>query len=214
MATKPKKNLETATINLATVANDIDIADILLKMSQAGAKKPSKKGEMPELVGHEVLADKVSKAYENFKDAEANFRAVEGQLLAASDAAYEEGAVKGDFSKSMKFLGRETDGVMVTYQDRFTATAIEQKPWMVEVMGQESFDKHFDVKRDISVSDTSDATVALLLAKLGVEDFQRIFAVKQSIVSKDNMDQNQFNLPVTCRPKQVKASVKQITSKK
>lgn len=192
---------------------DAAMADFLVQNATQGAGPKAKKNGVPVVEGHEGLADKVHNAYKLNKDAEAAFRLVEGELLGITDGLYSERSKKGDHTKSLDLPGCETSGVQVTYQDKFSALAIEQEPALKAALG-EKYDSLFEQKRELTVkAEHTDAKgIKLLREKLGDELFLQIFEIKVTVVAKADMDRRQFELPegvaTLCGLKQAKASVK------
>jgi len=171
----------------------VDVAGFLI--ANAGAAKPKKgKAGIPELTDCGDLADRTHAAYMANKDAEAAFKALEGQVLDLTSAAYEQHAKTGDFTKSFNIPGSNTPGVQVSYKDQFSALPIEQEAGLREQLG-EKFDTYFEQKRELSLVDTSDDTIKLLIKKLGEDEFRRIFAIKVTLTTKPDMDRKQFDLP-------------------
>lgn len=160
-------------------------------------------------ISPDSLHDAVYTAYTTFRDAEAAFRAVEAELLAKVDGIYAENAKHGVFSKSFNLPGFETPGVQVTYQDRFSAIPSENEETLKIMLG-DKYNEFFDEKRELSLSDTSDSTVELLMKKLGEDLFLRLFNIRLTISAKKDMDRKQFSLSDDARSfiKQFKASVK------
>jgi hypothetical protein len=186
-----------------------DTSAALNELLMGAAEKPkSKKGSgTPELSGHGELADKAYEAYKAQKSAEAEFAALEGQLIEATQAVYEAGARQGGFEKTYNVVGLTTPGCQVVRQDKFKSQPITAAKGLKEQLG-DKFDQYFEVKRELTVEDPSDATVQLLLAKLGEADFKRIFQIKLTVEAKDDMDRRQFELAEDVRPAQYKPSVK------
>lgn len=191
---------------------DINVADLLI--GAATATGPAKgKSSVPEMTGHGALADKAAKAYKAMKDAEAEFRLVEGEVLEVTDAEYAKRSQAGDHTKSLNLKGETTSGVQLTYQDKFSALGIEQKPALMEQLG-DNYGVYFEDSRKLTLKEecTDDATIKLLIEKLGVEEFKRIFDIKLAVVCKADMDRKQFDLPeglaTLCGLKQAKASLK------
>lgn len=187
-------------------AKQIDV-DALLRSNNA--KSSGKRSSVPKVVGREALSDKVAVAYEAYRDAEAAFRAIEGTLLEVANGIYEGRAKEGQFSKSLNFNGAETAGVQVSYQDKFSDLPIEAEGELRRALG-DRFNACFEQKRSISMKITDDETVRMLVEKLGQEVFSKIFEIKISLATKDDMDRRQFELPSAARSlmKQYKASVK------
>lgn len=195
MANKTKKN--------GTVA---DVSAFLTGNANAATPKGKKNG-IPEISGIEDLADRTFEANKAMKDAEATFRALEAQVLDTTSAEYVSRAKSGDFSKSYNIPGTVTPGVQVSYKDAFSDLPIESKAAIQEQLG-DRFDTYFEEKRVLTLSDTSDGTIQLLLEKLGPETFKQIFAIKVALAAKPDMDRKQFDLPEDARPKQYKPSLK------
>ena len=170
----------------------MDVASFLI--NNAGAAKPKSKSSIPELTDCGDLADRTHTAYLASKDAEAAFKALEGQVLELTAVAYEANARSGDFAKSLNLPGSKTPGVQVSYKDQFSALPIEQEAVLREQLG-EKFDALFEQKRELSLVDTSDDTIKLLIKKLGEDEFRRIFAIKVTLATKPDMDRKQFDLP-------------------
>lgn len=188
------------------------MADFLVGHATSTGPKGKKDG-VPVLGGHEVLADKVAKAYREHKDAEAVYRKVEGELLKLTDAEYADRSKSGDHTKSLDLPGAETTGVQVTYQDKFSALDVSQEAGLKDALGA-SYGTFFEQSRVLTIKDefTDGASIKLLREKLGDELFLKMFHIKVTVVPKDDMDHKQFELPegvaVLCGLKQAKASVK------
>lgn len=200
MATKKKRAQTQAEV-------DVDVAAFLEGNAGGAPKKKGKKDAIPEIDTAKALADKANKANKALKDAKATLAAVEAEVLEITGPKYEARAKSGDFTKSFNLAGEATPGVQVSYKDAFSAFPIEEKGRLQEALG-ERYSQYFETKREITVSDTSDDTVKLLLEKLGAEEFKRIFQIGVSVVAKADMDRKQFELPEIVRPVQHKASVK------
>jgi len=186
-----------------TIINDVSA----LLAGLNNTENPKKKSDIPEIIGHEEQADRAYEAYKAAKDAEAVYAAVEAEIVEIAAKEYQNRTTSGEFTKSMDFPGKETLGVQVTYKDQFSAFPITEKENLRNCLGDQ-FDVYFQEKRDLSLVDTSDETIQLLLGKLGEETFRRIFSVKITIITKPDMDRKQFELPEDVRPKQCKAAVK------
>jgi len=191
---------------MASKVPKVDVSDFLA--ASTGATKPSKKKAIPEL-DCPALADLTYAAYVASKDAEATFKALESQVVELTSAAYAQHAQSGEFTKSLNIPGTTSAGVQVSYKDQFSAIPIEQEPDLKEALG-EKFDTYFEQKRDLSLVDTSDETIQLLIKKLGPDEFRRIFAIKITLTCKADMDRKQFELPVaaTAIIKQYKPALK------
>jgi hypothetical protein len=181
----------------------------LLKANQSAPVKTGT-SKVPTLPA-DALHDQVAEAYTAFKDAEAAFRAIETELLQKTDALYAANALDGSFSKSFNLPGRQTTGVQVTYQDRFSAIPDSNEEDLKALLGAK-YSQYFEESRQLQLSDTSDQTIDLLTKKLGEETFLKLFKIKLTITAKPDMDRRQFDLDDASRAylKQFKASVKLI----
>lgn len=140
------------------------------------------------------LVDRTYQAYCALQSAKATFEALEAQLLEQVRPEYREAAMEGDFSKTLNVAGQETSGVQFSFKDAFTTIPAEKEDVLREKVG-EKYDNYFYQKRDISVADTSDEVVSLLLDKLGADDFTRLFKIQTSVGTKPDLDRKQFSLP-------------------
>lgn len=182
---------------------------LLLKSRANSSDAPRTKGGVPMISGLESKADQLAGLYDAFKQAEAEFRALEGEVLVETDSLYEKRAQDGQFSKSLNLEGNKTNGIQVTYQNKFVSIPSENEGELKTILG-EKFNTYFEQKRDLKLQVTDDKTIQLLIDKLGEKVFFEIFSIDVSIVPKGDMDRNQFNLPEQARAflKQYKASVK------
>lgn len=206
MATTANKQAQN---NNAEPANT-NVSDFLKGAAAPKAKAKGKSG-VPTVEGSEELTDKVAKLYQEFKTAESDFRAEEAKLLEVSRAEYEKRSRSGNHAKTMNYAGKESGGVQIVYQDRFTAMSGDSETTLRQELG-ENYSTYFEQKRELELSDTSDATIQELLSVLGPDKFRAMFNIKISIVCKDDMDKNQFRIPQTIRElaglTQYKASIK------
>lgn len=171
------------------------------------SKPGAKKKDHPEVDSAKGLADATYHAYKAVKDAEAAFAACEGQLLEIVRPEYEGHAKAGNFAKTFNVAGDETPGVQVSYKDMFKKVPLERESELRERLG-DKFDNFYYQKRDLSLKDTSDEVVTLLLQKLGEDTFRNIFKIEISIACKPDMDRKQWELAEDCRPEQYKAALK------
>jgi hypothetical protein len=175
----------------------------------ANEVSPVKKGT-PTLTGHEQLADDVSQLKYELERAEIDLQNKEGQLLAIASSIYAQRA-KSDFSKSFNFAGENSPGVQVVFADKFSEVPATEEKSLRLVLGAK-FDEYFEESRSLALSKTDDATIALLLEKLGEETFLDIFNIKIAVKTKKDMDRKQFDLSeeVRSKIKQAKPGVKVI----
>lgn len=145
------------------------------------------------------LTDRVYMAYQQMHDAKAVFDSLESQLLEKVCVEYEDGA-KNDFHKTYNVAGKETPGVQVSYKDQFKSIPIEKATALKAAMGsEEKYNQYFYQKRELSLLDTSDTTIELILGQLGEELFTKLFKVELGIGTCPDMDRKQFSLPVAVR---------------
>lgn len=183
------------------------ISKLLKSASEDNKKKKSGACVVDSFRG---LADEMNDLKIAFEDAEAAFRTKEVELLNVANNLYSEHATS-DFSKSFNFVGDETPGVQVVFTDKFSEMPAEVEPAIREQMG-DKFDNYFQENRKLELTQTDDATIKLLMDKLGEEKFLEIFKIKVTVGVKADMDRKQFELPASVRAmlKQNKASVKLI----
>jgi hypothetical protein len=144
------------------------------------------------------LVDRCYQAYRNQQDVEAQFKSLEGQLLSIFKEEYREAAENGDFSKTFNFVGRDTPGVQFSAKDQFINIPLEKEAALRNILGV-NFDKYFAQKRTIALADTSDSAIEFLLAKLGKDDFKRLFSIGMAVTTKPDLDMKQFSLPKEAR---------------
>lgn len=155
------------------------------------------------------LVDRVYEAYTRAIDAKASFDVLEAELLEQVYPEYEAGA-KSDFNKTYNLAGTNTPGVQVSYKDSFKEIPLEKESFLRERLG-DKFNQYFEQVRKISLLDTSNDTISLLLEKLGEETFARIFKIEMSVGTRTDMDRRQFELPEDIRKnvcQQYKAALK------
>lgn len=167
------------------------ISDFLA--DQAVHRKPKKKVR-PELQSLQKEVDSVVKACLALQEAKIAFNAARQRLLEKVTPAYEEHARSGKFSKTFDVAGEDTPGVQVSYKDCFRIIPLEKEVLLKKMLG-DRYDYFFFQAREISLKDVSDATVTVLLAKLGPEDFKKFFSIELWVGTQPDMDQKQFELP-------------------
>lgn len=185
--------------------------------ANAGTTPKKGKRDIP-VLNASTLADDTANAYREMKDAEAEYRALEAKVIELTGPEYERRAKANEFTKSFDLPGATTEGVQVSYSDKFSDLPAEAEEGLREQLGDEAFDANFESKRVLTLSKTDDATIALLRKKLGDDTFRDIFDIKLSLAVKPDMDRRQFDLDEGVRTlsglKQAKPSVKLIKSSK
>lgn len=166
--------------------------------ANAGTKVPKGKATHPELSDCGDLSDKTYVAYKTLKDAEAAFSSLESQVLDIVRPEYEKHTRSGDFAKTFNVAGTETPGVQISFKDMFKKIPLDREAELKDRMG-DKYDTYFFQKRDLSLTDTSDETITLLLEKLGPDTFKRIFKIEMSVGTKPDLDRKQFELPEDVR---------------
>ena len=178
------------------------------------SESPKQASAVPtEQAGQSVkqLVDQVVAAKAAMVDAEAAYEIVESQLLGESGRIYAERAEAGNFAKSMNLDGEQSAGVQVVYTDKFSAieAGSQQEEDLRKAVGKR-FEALFEEKRTISLEKTDDATIELLMEKLGEKAFFDIFKIRVQVAAKKGFDEVQFELPAQVREtiKQAKGSVR------
>ncbi len=197
-----------------------------------------RKSDIPALLGHEKTADALHEAVKAANDAKAEQASLEEDLLPVVGKEYRRLASDNQFTKSINIPGDKTEGVQITYQDKFVPIPIEHE---TELRAMDpKFDEHFEQKRSlgmkradhdaiallmkklgknitdlfsISLNDTSDEAINLLVAKLGQDTFAEMFNVELTLVAKEGLDRKVHELPKTDLIRQYKGAVKLRASK-
>lgn len=184
------------------------------KLLRSVSQSPAQKSHVPtESVDATVkrASDKVVKTKVAMEDAVAVYTVAEADLLAITSRIYAERAENGKFAKSMNIDGETTAGVQVVYADKFSAIDADSpaEASLREALGSK-FDSLFTEKRTVALDKTDDATIELLIEKLGEKLFLEIFKVRVQIAPVEGFDKLQFELPSQVRElvKQSKASVR------
>jgi len=162
----------------------------------ASQKKTKKKGN-PELCFRQE-ADQVFHAKLALEEAKANFQTVERNLLELVSPEYEAHAERDEFSKTFEVAGQDTPGVQVSFKDAFHTVPLDKEQLLKKKLG-EKYNYFFYQKRNICLADTSDATIRVLLAKLGEEDFKKFFKIEMCVATRQDMDRKQFELSAEVR---------------
>lgn len=214
-------------------------AALLKSVAKPEAPKKSK-SDIPDLMGKEKLADKLHSAVVTAKNALVEQAEAEGELLPQVVKEYERLAREGRFTKSINVPGKDTPGVQITFQDKFSAIPASAEDELRRL--DPKFDEHFEEVRSLSIKqtdhaafellmkklgkgisdifsislkDTSDKTIDMLVSKLGETDFARLFDVQLGIKAREHLDEKVHELPDAVRPfiKQAKGAVKLRASK-
>jgi hypothetical protein len=212
----------------------------LLKSVAKPIETKKSASDIPELRGQEAIADELHNAVVAQKDAEVERKDKEELLLPAVTEEYMRLACAGRFTKTINIAGKDTPGIQVSFQDRFSAIPIDAEEELRAL--DPKFDEHFEQVRSISMKqasfddlallmkklgkgiseifqvslkDTSDKTIDTLVAKLGEQDFTRLFEVALSLKAKEHLDEKLHEVPKAAHGfiKQAKGSVKLRASK-
>ena len=197
-------------------------------------KKTNSKSTVPNVTGFEKLADQLNNAVAVAKEAEADRKLAEEELLPKLEEYRLKQYRAGKFSKSFNVVGKATNGVQITYQDKFSGISAEHEQELRAL--DPKFDDHFEQVRsiklkrtdlemlqmvikklgknvtdifEISLKKTDDATIEMLGEKFGNE-FANIFEVVLSLIAKEHLDEKLHEIPETAMGfvKQAKGSVK------
>lgn len=144
------------------------------------------------------LVDRLFVAYKEAHDAKASFDSLEAQLLEKITPEYANFATSGDYQKTFNVAGMETPGVQVSWKDAFKKIPQEKEEVFQKRLG-DKFDTYFFQARELSLTDTSDEAIKLLLEKLGDKLFKEMFNIEVYLATKPDMDRKQFELPSDIR---------------
>lgn len=179
----------------------IGISVFLANNTSAPGKK--KVSTNPEVDVDGELADRVYNSYQEMKDKEAAFQALEAQLLEKVAPEYEGAARGGSFSKTINVQGKFTPGVQISWKDQFKDLPLDSESMLRSVLG-DRFTAYFEQVRKITLADTSDEAVQTILNKLGETLFKKYFSIDIRIGCKADMDRRRWELP-----EQIKNSLQQ-----
>lgn len=179
----------------AKKSKSIDVDQFLDTISTT---RTAKKSKVPDVTGQEDVVDELVDLYHEKANAEAVFRAKEETLLKEAFDSYQEAIKQQRFTNSFNFVGKRHNGMLVSFKDAFSALPKESEQHLKSTLG-DNFSSFFEKKREITLLDTSDETVSLLLEKLGPDTFKRIFKTEIKIKPRPEMDRKQFELPEEVR---------------
>lgn len=142
------------------------------------------------------IVDRVALAYEAKKSATEAFAAAEQELIRVATPLYETCArgLESQFKKTYEFQGNKTPGVKVTWRNAFKVIPLDLMPTIKASLGRK-FGEFFQVKKEVTLLDSSEDTINFLKEKLGKKDFDRLFKTSECIAVKGDMDRLQFGLP-------------------
>jgi hypothetical protein len=188
-----------------------------LKKSAAAPKPKAGKNEKPVVSGSEILVDQVVKMKKELEDLEAKYAEVEGSLKDISYEAYCEARKRGQFSNSILCEGKDTNGCMQVYSDKFSTLPTEMEKKLRDL--DPDYDKHFYEKRTLKIKcdqgkTISDARIEEILQALG-DKFDTYVEVKVEIGAKPGTAENWEELPPSIqdvlRDLQAKPSTRNLT---
>ena len=215
-------------------------SSLLKDIARPVETKKKAASNIPDINGQEKLADKLHAAVVKAKDAAVEQKEAESDLLPLVEKEYERLARSGHFTKTLNIPGKDTAGIQISFQDRFSPIPIENETELRAL--DPKFDEHFEETRflsikqadheviallmkklgknisdmfSISLKDTSDKTIDTLVEKLGADDFKRLFDVNLGLRAKEHLDEKMHEIPAAAKPfiKQAKGAVKLRASK-
>lgn len=183
----------------------VSISDFL-KENNTGSESKSK---VPTVTNRGKEADSIRAALQELDDLTAMVEAKKVEFRAMLVEEYAARAQSGDFVKSLNVEGAKTPGVQITWKDQFSQIPVEQEASLRAAVGAD-YEKLFEQNRSISLQQTDDEAIKVLIEKCGPELFKKLFKIKVSIVPKSGMDQKQFGLTEQARSlvKQYEPSIK------
>jgi hypothetical protein len=191
------------------------MANISDRLKKA-ASTPKKSSSQEVLPGQDVLVDKVIKMKNAIDDMQRQYEILEGELTDQTYGVYSSARSEGHYSTTVFAPGKETNGAMVVYSDKFSNLPSEME---IELRKNDpNYQKHFvevrkiTVKRDAGKTIT-DHTIEKILNALG-DDFEKIFEVKIEIGTQKGLAQMWDEVPSNVQDllKQAKASVRNVTA--
>jgi len=188
------------------------------RLRVAASKPITKGGDKPTLIGNEALVDKVIKMKNTLEDMKNQYDQLEGELLNKTFEVYNEARKEKNYSSSIFIPGKDTNGAMAVYSDKFSNLPIEVEK---ELRKEDpDYDKHFievrklTVKRD-SGKTISDKTLELIIEafdKAGLK-FEDYLDAKVEIGTQKGFAEMWEDIPKSVKEmvKQSKASVRNVT---
>ncbi len=189
----------------AKAANKVDIESLLRAGNEESAK--AKKSEIPSITNQEKLADDANELLREYAELEQQVQAVKAKLHEVVFPEYTERAKADNFTKSLNLDGSSTQGVQVTYTDRFSEIDIKHE---VQIQKACNFDQFFERKVSLKLKEQTVESVKDLVALIGPAKFAELFETKYVISCLGDMDRKQFGLPGQVREllKQAAPSIK------
>jgi len=193
------------------------VSSILRKANtKATAKKA--KTEHVKCAGVETLVDKYVELNKKFTQLESDLAQTGEAIANKARMVYDAERSAFNYQTSIECPGNATAGVLVINPDRFCGIDIEMEGTLRGL--DPDYDKHFCEVRDVKVkkdafSDKtiSDATLKVLIDKLGEAEFTRIFEISVKIGTQKGLAEKWDTVPAAVKPfvKQVKSSVRILT---
>ncbi len=167
-----------------------DVASALSGMKTKTDTKTKSKTPTIDDREHYAIVEAVVKAKKVLDDAEAKFDIAKANMVNLVKPLYDKN--KG-LKNSYKFLGGDGLNATVIWKDMFTKVDSENRDRIVAIVG-DNFDNFFEDLRIITMTDTSDETITMLMKTLG-DRFSEIFEVKLAIGCQSGMITKQYDLP-------------------
>jgi hypothetical protein len=190
------------------------MASLLSKKLQKSATT-AKKTDRPVLGTYKELVDQTVTMKKELEDLNAQYAATEGQLIEKAKEIYSNQRSAGTYASSILCEGKDTDGCMVVFSDKFSNLPLETETELRKL--DPNYDKHFVEARKLEVKRTgktiSDETVNKIMKALGDDLFFELFEVKQEIGTIKGLAEMYDELPKEVQDmlKQSKASVRNVT---
>lgn len=187
-------NISSSHMKKKSKEEAVDTSNFLSSIAKSALDKKSKAKTVSVSDDIADVVDDVCRLKKKLSDAKASCESAEEKLIDAIRPKYEDGAKRNDFMKSISVRGNDSNKVMVSWSDSFSAIPMEHSSFLKRA--DEDFDKHFIEKRVLTVKSerTNDESIQELLELLGQKKFKEFFDVGITVATKAGMDQAQFGL--------------------
>lgn len=190
-------------------------SSISSKLKSAASTSKTAKSSKPTLSTAKDLVDKVAQMKNDLADMTQAYEQLEDQLTKQTFAIYDSNR-DSNYSSSIFTEGKQSNGLMVVYSDKFSALPIEMEEDLRKK--DKKYEDHFVEGRDLKVKKDagktiSDETIEKLMKALGEDEFAKIFEVKVSIVAVKGLAEKFNELPNEIKDmmKQSAPSVRNVT---